>query len=243
MTFRRFRCNIFELKNESIKMKMQIVLIVLLLIINIHSQVREIESISSFKQGDFEVSFSTNLGAGFSKTTSTNSNQYFNYYDSTQYTETYSSEFSSRDFLLLFTASIGYYFIDGLSFEPEFDINLITDDEISVSILANLTYNFTTSKKKTYPYIKLGYGVSNYVTYYNYYGGSSDNSLDTQVFNAALGVKLLYSSGSMMRLELNYKYYSSASSYSYGDLYNQSSVESKTGIDALTIAFGYSILF
>jgi hypothetical protein len=224
-------------------MKTFIILLVSFLINNIYSQVREIESISSFKQGDFEVNFSTNLGAGFSKTNSTSTYENFNYYDSTYYKEKYSNEYSSRDFLLSFTASIGYYFTDGLSFEPEFDINLITDNEISVSILANLTYNFSTPKKKVYPYVKIGYGLSNYVTYYNYYGGSTDNSLDTKVFNAALGIKLVYTSGSLMRLELNYKYYSNSSSYSYGDQYSQGSIESETGIDALTIAFGYSILF
>ncbi len=224
-------------------MKKIILFLVIISMASMNSQVREVESISSFKQGDFEVNFSTNLGAGFLKTTSTNTDQYFNYNDSIYYSQSYNSEYSSREFLFLFSASIGYYFIDGLSFEPEFDVNLITDDEVSISILANLTYNFSTTSKKTYPYVKVGYGLSNYVTYYDYYGGSTDNSLDTQVFNAALGIKMIYTSGSMMRLELNYKYFSNSRSNSYADQYNQSSIESNTGIDALTIAFGYSILF
>ena len=213
------------------------------MIANLYSQVREIKSISFLSQGDFEVNFSTNLGAAFSSYGSTNTSKSFNFYDSTYSTNTYSSDQSSRDFLLLLSASVGYYFIDGLSFEPEFDVNLITDDEISISILANLTYNFSTSNKKTYPYIKIGYGLSNYVTHYNYYGGSSDNSLDTKVFNAALGIKLAYTSGSVMRLELNYKYYSNSGSYSYSDPYIQTSIETESSIDALSMAFGYSILF
>ncbi len=35
--------------------------------------------------------------------------------------------YSDRPFNLLFTASIGYCIIDGLTIEPELDINLITD--------------------------------------------------------------------------------------------------------------------
>lgn len=224
-------------------MKLKIILIVSFCGLNIIPQVRKIESISPFKQGDFEVNFSTNLGAAFSSYGSTETNKSFNSYDSTYSTYTYSSDHSSRDFLLLFSASIGYYFIDGLSFEPEFDLNLITDDEISVSILANLTYNIRTSSHKANPYIKLGYGLSNYITNYNYYGVRSDNSLDTKVFNAALGIKLAYTPWSVMRLELNYKYFSNSNSYSYSDPYIQTSIETESSIDALSIAFGYSILF
>lgn len=224
-------------------MKLKIIFIAIFLVINSFSQIREVKPFSSFKKGDFEANFSTNLGAAFSKRNVTATNQYFNYYDSTYTTSRNNSENSSRVFLMLFTASIGYYFIDGLSFEPELDINLITDDEISISILANLTYNFSTSNSKTYPYVKVGYGISNYVTNYNYYGGSTDNSLDTHLFNAALGIKLASTSGSVMRLELNYKYYTNSSSYSYSDQYNQTTIESESGIDALSIAIGYSILF
>lgn len=224
-------------------MKLKIIFIAIFLVINSFSQIREVKPFSSFKQGDFEANFSTNLGAAFSKSNETTTYQYFNYYDSSYTTSRNNSEYSSRDFLMLITASIGYYFVDGLSFEPELDVNLITDDEISISILANLTYNFSTSNSKTYPYVKVGYGISNYVTNYNYYGGSTDNSLDTHLFNAALGIKLASTSGSVMRLELNYKYYTNSSSYSYGDQYNQTTIESESGVDALSIAIGYSILF
>lgn len=224
-------------------MKTKIILIVLFMIANLYSQVREIKSISFLSQGDFEVNFSTNLGVAFSSYGSTNISKSFNYYDSTYSTYTYSSDHSSRDFLFLFCASIGYYFIDGLSFEPELEINLISYDEISVTTLANLTYNIKTSSNKVIPYIKLGYGLSNYITNYNYYGGPSDNSLDTKVFNAAAGIKLVHNPGLVMRLELNYKSYSNANSYSYSNSYSQTSIETEWGIDALSIAFGYSILF
>jgi len=81
------------------------------------------------------------------------------------------------------------------------------------------------------------------VTYNNYFGGSTDNSLDTQLINTALGIKLASASGSVMRIELNYKYYTNSSSYSYSDQYNKTTIESESGIDALSIAIGYSILF
>ena len=226
-------------------MKTKIFISVLLLIFNIFPQVKVIESRSYFIQGDIEVNFSTNLGVGLSVSNSTNSYQSYNYYDSTYHTETYKSEFSNREFNLLFTASLGYCIFNGLTIEPEFDINLITDNEISISVLANLTYNFNIPKKNIYPFIKLGYGLSNYVSDYHYYysGGSTDNSLDTKVLNAGTGIKLVYTSGSAMKLEVNYKHYSYSGSYSYGDQYSQNSTESETNIDAFTISIGYSILF
>lgn len=197
------------------------------------SQVREIESGSYYKQGNFEINFSTSLGAGFSKTNTTNTNG----------NDVYSSENSSRDFLLSFIASFGYYFLDAISFEPEFDLNLLTYDDISISIIPNLTYTFSTSNNKIYPYIKLGYGVSNYVFNYNNYNDPRNNSLDTQVLNAAFGIKQINFSGSSFRWELNYKYYSHSSSYTNQYSYNNSTFDIESGIDVFSFSVGYSFNF
>lgn len=225
-------------------MKIKIISSVLLLILNIYPQVREIESRTYFKQGDIEANVSTNLGVGFSTSNVTNTYQSYNYYDSSYHTDTYKSEYSDRPFNFLITASLGICIIDGLTVEPELDLNLITDNEVSISILGNLAYNFNISKKNTFPFIKIGYGVSNYFSdyNYNYSSGSGNNTLGTQVFNAGAGLKLVYSSGMAMKLEINYKHYSYSNSYSYSDQYTQNSYETDTGVDALTLSIGWSIL-
>ncbi len=112
-----------------LNMKMKIIFPFLILSMNLYPQVREIESRSYFKQGDFEVNFSTNLGAGFPSFESSKSNEYYSVYD-------------SRPFNFLITASIGICVLDGLTVEPELDINLITDSEVSISLLGKSYIQF-----------------------------------------------------------------------------------------------------
>ena len=225
-------------------MKKIILFSVIIPVMYIHPQVREIESRTYFKQGDFEVNISTNIGVGFSTTNATNTSKNFNYYDSTYNTETYKFEYSDRPFNLLITASLGICVIDGLTIEPEMDINLVTDAEVSISLLANLTYNFSIPRKNSFPFIKIGYGISNYMNdyYYGYSSGTGESSLDTKVFNTGVGLKIVYSSGMAMKLEINYKHYSYSNSSSYDDYYYQNVYESNTVVDALTLSIGYSIL-
>lgn len=223
---------------------MKKILLLFIIIITIHTypQVREIESRSYFKQGDVEFNFSTNLGVGFSTSNIVQKNQNFSPYDSSYYE--YSNESSDREFNLIFSASIGYCIIDGLSIEPELDINLVTDVETSISILANLSYTFHIPKKKTYPFIKLGYGVSNYYSdsYIGYQNESGGNSLDTRVFNAGTGVKFLYSSGLALKLEINFKNYNYSISSSYSNEYFQNTTQIDGDMNVLSLSIGFSIL-
>jgi hypothetical protein len=244
MTFILFRYIILSVNKFGNKMKIKIIFLILILIPNIHAQVREIESRSYFKQGEFEVNFSTNIGVGFSKSNVTNTSQYFNYNDSTYHAETHNSEYSDRPFNFVITAALGFCILDGLTVEPELDINLITDSEVSISLLGNLTYNFNIPRKNIFPFIKIGYGISNYVSghYYGYSSGAGDNSLDTKVFNAGVGLKLIYSSGMAMKLEINYKHFSYSNSSSYDEEYYMGSYESDTVVNALAFSIGYSIL-
>jgi len=211
-------------------MKTIIISSIVLLFVNIYPQVREIESRTYFKQGDFEVNFSTNLGVGFQSLESSNSTDYNPYY--------YQNE--GRPFIFLISAAIGVCIIDGLTVEPEFDINLITGAEISTSILINAVYNFNIPRKEIYPFLKLGYGISNYKTDYYYYS-NGDNSLDTGVLNLGAGLKLIYSSGMALKLEINYKRYSYSNTYN--DYYDQYSYEIDALVEALSLSIGYSILF
>jgi hypothetical protein len=213
-----------------IDMNKIMLVLIMIPIVYLHSQVKEIESRSYFKQGDFEVNFSTNLGVGFQSVESSNSTDYNPYY----------YQDGDRPFIFLISAAVGVCVIDGFSVEPEFDINLITDAEVSTSILANVIYNFNIPRKKIYPFIKLGYGFSNYKTDY-YYNSNGDNSLDTGVLNLGAGIKSVYSSGMALKLEINYKRYSYSNTYN--DYYNQYSYEIDALIEALSLSIGYSILF
>jgi len=224
-------------------MKKIILLSVIIPAIYLYPQVREIESRSYFKQGNFEFNFSTNIGVGFSTSNVTSTNQNFYEYDSS-YSE-YTSEYSDRPFNLLFTASFGYCIIDGLAFEPELDINLITDAETSISLIGNLTYNFNIPRKSTFPFIKLGYGLSNYYSDYYYYGYQNEsgrNSLDTRVFNAGAGLKFLYSSGMALKLEINFKNYNYSTSSSYSNEYSESTYKIDNDMNVISLSLGFSIL-
>ena len=222
-------------------MKTKIIILALILNSFSYSQVREIESRTYFKQGDFEINFSLNLGTGFTSYESDNTDKssYYYYYDH-----------GDRPFVFLVSAAVGYCIIDGLSVEPEFDINFITDAEISTTILFNAIYNFNIPKKSIYPFIKLGYGISNFNSDYYYYDyNSNDNSLSTGVLNLGAGLKIAYSSGMALKLELNYKRFTYSSPYTYY-YYNEYTYEGETrtadlsvAVDAITLSIGYSIMF
>ena len=216
-------------------MKLKILVIVLLLIVSSYPQVREIESRTYFNQGDFEVNFSLNLGVGFTSYEISNTNQ-----------SPYYNDYGGRPFIFLISAAMGYCVIDGLSVEPEFDINLIMgDSEISTAILINAVYNFNIPRKSIYPFIKLGYGISNYIPDYYYYNSSADNSLNTGVINIGAGLNIAYSSGMALKLEINYKRYNSTTSVDYYD-YNtyEPRVEDLSLLaETLTFSMGYSIIF
>lgn len=72
--------------------------------------------------------------------------------------------------------------------------------------------------------------------------GSGNNSLDTRVFNAGIGLKFLYTSGMAMKLEINYKNYSYSTSNSYGDQYYHSSSNVDGDMNVLSLSIGFSIL-
>jgi len=225
-----------------IEMKKIILLAVIIPIMHIYPQVREIESRSYFKQGNVEFNFSTNLGVGFSTSNVFQTTQNLSPYDSS-YSE-YSYNYSDRPFNLLFTASIGYCIIDGLTIEPELDINLITDEETSISLIGNLTYNFSIPRKNTYPFIKLGYGLSNYYSdrYYGYSNESGGSSLDTRVINAGAGLKFLYSSGMALKLEINFKNYNYSNSSSYTYEYSEGTYKIDNDMNVISLSIGFSIL-
>ena len=220
-------------------MRNLIIVFIIFPFLTLSAQVREFEERTYFKQNDLEFNFSTHLGIGFS--TTTQSGTYQNYSDSSFVR--YTTKRSERPFNLLFSASVSYFILDGLSVEPEFYINIIT--EMSISIIANLSYTFHLPGKKAYPYIKLGYGIGNYYTNNHFGDGISDNSLDTKILNAGVGFKLVYTAGMAMNIGITYKNYSTPSMVSYGSYgypYYAEDSKEKTVVNAITFSIGLSIL-
>ena len=205
-----------------------------------NAQVREIESRSIFNQGDWEFNISTNIGVGFLTSTSNTTTQNLYPYDSSYYEYSYNN--TSRPFNLLITASAGYCILDGLVIEPEIDINLITDADISLTLLSNVSYNFHIPRRNIFPFIKLGFGFSNYYPDHRYSSGSEGSSLDTRVINAGAGLKFSYTSGVALKLEINYKNYSSSFSNSYNYPEYRMTENGETAVDAITLSLGFSIL-
>lgn len=179
-------------------MKTKIIFIVLFLIANLYSQFREIKSISFLSQGDCEVNIGTSLGVGFAR--STISNQNTSIYNSSDNEYSNNSEETHLNFIL--TSSVGYFIIDGLQFEPELNINIIPNFNMSITLLGNILYNFNFSGKRAFPYIKAGYGFSNLNS--NLFE-DSENLLNAKLFNAGIGLKYFYSSETAIRIEINYK--------------------------------------
>ena len=212
--------------------RISLILSILLIITSGYAQVNEKSEHQFYKQGDWEFGFSLNIGGSSEQTKETNT-----YSDgSSQSYSTY--DYTEKGFYTHLGVSTGYYIINGLSIEPEFDINLYSW-EISVSLLGNLCYTFYLPQKNIYPYIKLGYGLSNNPG--NNYNSSNDlfESLDFNTINAGVGIKLTYYSGMAFRMEINYRTINGSDTYYYSA---SSSTEYETTISVISISFGASIL-
>ncbi len=128
-----------------------LLLMVLLIISTCNSQVKVISGRPLYKQGNFEFSFSANVGESSQKVKDVYS--YYDYYDSSYHLNNY--EHSDGALYVQVGASIGYYLIDGLSVEPELNLN-IPFGQTSISLIGNLCYTFSVPKKKCIPIHKSG---------------------------------------------------------------------------------------
>ena len=193
-----------------------LILSIFLIITSSYAQVDEKSERKFYKQGNWEFGFALNIGGSSEKTKETST------YNS------YTYDYTEKGFYTHLSVSTGYYIINGLSIEPEFNINLYSW-EISASLLGNLCYTFYLPQKNIYPYLKLGYGLSTEP-------GSSSlfESLDIKTINAGVGIKLINSSGMAFRVEINYRNLTG----SYTDYY----YTYDTTTSAISISFGASIL-
>ena len=206
------------------------ILAIFLIITSGYAQVSENSERKFYKQCDWEFGFALNIGGSNEQTKQTStysygSSQYYNTYDNTE-----------KKFYTHLGVSTGYYIINGLSIEPEFDINLYSE-EISASLLGNLCYTFYLPQKNIYPYLKLGYGLSTEP-------GTSSlfESLDIKTINAGVGIKITYSSGMAFRMEIDYRNLKGLNTYSYSYEYSSGSDTYDTITSVISISFGASIL-
>jgi Outer membrane protein beta-barrel domain len=202
------------------------VLTTFLIITSGYAQVDEKSERKFYKQSDWEFGFSSNIGSSTVKTVQPEGWNNGLPYGSYEYTENW--------LYLNLGVSTGFYLFNGLSIEPELDINSYAET-ISVSILGNLCYTFYLPQKKIFPYVKLGYGLSNYPE------NSVDifNNIDFKTINVGAGVKLMYYSGMTFRVELNYRNLNGSNTF-YPDQPDSYTIETTTSV--ISISLGVSIL-
>ena len=196
------------------------ILIIFVIITSGYAQVNDKPERQFYKQGDWEFGFSSNIGSISIQTTG----EPGSYYD----------EYTENGIYLNLGISAGFYIVNGLSIQPEFDINSCSEG-FSVSILGNLCYTFYIPEKNIYPYLKLGYGLSNDPK-------NSDDlfaNIDYKTITAGAGVKFIYFPGMAFITEINYRNLSGSNTFYQGtpDSYT---TESTTSI--VSVLLGISIL-
>ena len=200
--------------------RMILVTSIFLIITSGYAQVNEKAERQFYKQGDWEFGFSSNIGS-ISIQTTREPGSYYN-------------EYTENGIYVNVGIATGFYLINGLSIEPELDINLCSEG-FSLSVLGNLCYTLYIPQKNIYPYVKLGYGLSNDPQ-------NTDDlfeNLDFKTINAGAGVKFIYFPGMAFKTEINYRNLSGSTTFYQGtpDSY---STESTSSI--VSVLIGISIL-
>jgi hypothetical protein len=214
------------------------VLATLLIITSGYAQVNEKSERQFYKQGDWEFGFSSNIGSSSTQTKGTSISYYS--YDNTQYYYTY--DYTGNGIYLNLGVSTGFYIFNGLSIEPEFTINSYIEG-FSVSILGNLCYTLYLPQKKIFPYVKLGYGLSNGIpSNYDSNPGDQFESLDLKLIDAGAGLKLMYFPSMAFKMEINYRSLKGSNGYSYSDQSGSYSDTSEITTSIFSVSLGISIL-
>jgi hypothetical protein len=193
------------------------VLAISLLITSGYAQVNEKPKRQFYKQGDWEFRYSSNIG---SISIQTIDPTYYNHNENGIY--------------LNIGIATGFYIINGLSIEPELDINLCSEG-LSLSVLGNICYTFYIPQKNIYPYIKLGYGLSNDPK------NTEDlfENLNFKTVNVGAGVKFMYFPDMAFVAEINYRNLNGSNTFYQGtpDSYTTESTSS-----IISVLVGISIL-
>jgi hypothetical protein len=209
------------------------VLATLLIITSGYAQVNEKSERQFYKQGDWEFSFSSNIGSSSVQTTGphswtlANTPHYSDYYEDTE-----------NWIYLSLGVSAGFYIIKGLSIEPEFDINSYADGW-SVTILGNLCYTFNLPQNNIYPYVKVGYGLSNEPTNSDYDSNGLFEDLNLKTINAGVGLKFMYYPRIEFKTEINYRSLTGSKTFYQG---TPDSYSTQTATSIISVLIGISIL-
>jgi hypothetical protein len=212
------------------------VLIILLLSVQSYTQRREITERVYYKKGDIEMSFYSALGKAMLK----NYTKIYYFNENTNSYEIYENN-SEGDYLTaILGVNIGYYLIDGLSLEPEIILHF-ANQEPSFSIIGNLSYTFSLSQKRIFPYIKLGVGHGFVSKDHNYSYYENDKNSGFLIINAVIGFKARLSQDFGYKIEINYKDYNL--SHEYSAEFGRQQYEMKSTIHSLLMVFGINLLF
>jgi len=210
----------------------KIILLIFILGTVCNAQIKDISRQQYFNKGDFEFTFSLNIGSS-----SINNKSTYRYTGS----PVNNTESSYKELYFHLGAAAGYYIIDNLSVEPELDINLSFDNS-SFLVIGNLCYSFSKPASNVSPFVKIGYGWSEYKAEPYYYGGSFDYE-DYKIINTGGGLKIRYSGNMMLRMEINYRILSTSASFTSHEPDYSSSSKTDINISVISFSLGIIILF
>lgn len=210
-------------------MKRLLIAVVLLsFTVIVDAQVRKLSERENFSAGSFEAGLNADIGLNTIEKNASESNYiYINLGD-------------ERRIYLGLSASLGYYILDGLSVEPKLGLNF-NFDEVTALIAGRVCYTFNNESRSTYPYLTVGYGVTDYINN-SYIQAGLFESLNYKVVTAGAGLKFMQSFHRAFILGLSYSYiYGTDGILTYA--YMSGSIESqpmKTTMSLLSLFFGYS---
>lgn len=187
-----------------------------------------------FKKGNWELNFSASIGNLTTSRSSSSSGAYSSASDSK----------SSSVFYIQLGAIPAYFFTDDLSFEPEINVFIQSqegaDNKPSLSFLGNLAYNFNLPQKNFAPFVRIGYGISNSLQIPVVIGilGRVSDDLNVSILNAGAGLKVVISKHVLLRTEIDLRRY--AYTYKSNSLYYDYSYDYK--VTSISGIFGFSIV-
>jgi hypothetical protein len=197
--------------------------IISLLSLQLNAQSEQPKS-NVFTKGSWELNLSGDMGAITSTTE----------YKSGDYSDENSSDYKYFQFHLI----PGYYFVDGLSFEPEMDFLFVEESEPAYSFIPMLSYTYLLPDNPQLAlYIRAGYGFTNS---YNLFGAliRQSDKLDIGIINVGAGLKILVKNNFFIRTEINYK----RTSQTEEDSYYGYSYKTTSTLSNIKLLLGLSVL-
>ncbi|HEX7344034.1 MAG TPA: outer membrane beta-barrel protein [bacterium] len=144
---------------------------------------------AQFEKGDWELGMTITAGS-YSETSKSD---YYEYEDRATY--------------LAVALIPGYFLIDGLSVEPEFNYYTLQDADATFQLLGNLSYTGWIPGQRAAWFVRAGIGTGNGVPYPGLTFSLWDAEESILVLNFGAGLKVPVSHHAALRTELNYRIY------------------------------------